>query len=86
MSKYTFETKRNAVEHYLHTNDSFKVTAEKYKVNISILKEWVARSKKQGIEGLNSRYTKYDFYFKMEILNYMNNTGAPPPPTSGRSL
>lgn len=76
--KYTFEIKKNAVEHYLNTNDSFKVTAKKYQVSYTLLKEWVARSKKQGIESLNSKFTRYDVRFKMEVLNYMNNTGASP--------
>ncbi|MCU5276827.1 IS3 family transposase [Bacillus cereus] len=76
--KYTFEIKKNAVEHYLNTNDSFKVTARKYQVSYTLLKEWVARSKKQGIESLNSKFTRYDVRFKMEVLNYMNNTGASP--------
>ena len=53
--KYTFELKRNAVEHYLNTNDSFKVTARKYKINYSLLKEWVARAKEQGIDSLKSK-------------------------------
>jgi transposase len=46
--KYTFEIKKNAVEHYLNTNDSFKVTARKYQVSYTLLKEWVARSKNKG--------------------------------------
>ncbi|MCC2327364.1 IS3 family transposase [Bacillus wiedmannii] len=78
MAKYTFEIKRNAVEHYLNTNDSFKVTARKYNVNYSLLKEWVARTREQGIESLNSKCTRYDVRFKMEVLNFMNNTGASP--------
>ncbi|MDA2639124.1 IS3 family transposase [Bacillus cereus] len=76
--KYTFELKRNAVEHYLNTNDSFKVTARKYKINYSLLKEWVARAKEQGIDSLKSKCTRYDIRFKMDVLNYMNNTGASP--------
>ncbi|HFJ9248019.1 TPA: IS3-like element ISBce15 family transposase [Bacillus cereus] len=76
--KYKFKLKRNAVEHYLNTNDSFKVTAKKYQVSISLLKEWVARTREQGIESLNSKCTRYDIQFKMEVLNFMNNTGASP--------
>ncbi len=76
--KYTFELKRNAVEHYLNTNDSFKVTARKYKISYSLLKEWVARTREQGVESLNSKCTRYDVRFKMDVLNYMNNTGASP--------
>jgi len=78
MAKYTFEMKRNAVEHYLNTNDSFKVTAKKHQVNYSLLREWVARTKEHGIESLNSKCTRYDIQFKMEVLNFMNNTGASP--------
>jgi transposase-like protein len=34
MTKYSFETKINAVEHYLKGIDSFKTTAENFKVNL----------------------------------------------------
>ncbi|EOO71747.1 hypothetical protein IIC_04263 [Bacillus cereus VD021] len=74
--KYTFEVKQNAVEHYLNTDDSFKITAKKHQVSISLLKEWVARTREQGVESLNSKCTRYDIQFKMEVLNFMNNTGA----------
>lgn len=56
--KYTFELKRNAVEHYLNTNGSFKVTARKSKINYSLLKEWVACAREQGIDSLESKRTR----------------------------
>lgn len=76
MTKYSFETKINAVEHYLKGIDSFKTTAEKFKVNLSRLKEWVALFREQGVDGLCSQYTNYDIGFKMDVINYMNDTGA----------
>ena len=38
----------------------------------------MARTREQGIESLNSKCTRYDIQFKMEVLNFMNNTGASP--------
>ena len=61
------------------------MTARKYKISYSLLKEWVARTREQGVESLNSKCTRYDVRFKMDVLNYMNNTGASPykqPPCS----
>ena len=43
--KYTFELKRNAVEHHLNTNDSFKVTARKFKIMDLIKITRIARSR-----------------------------------------
>ena len=54
------------------------MTARKYKISYSLLKEWVARTREQGVESLNSKCTRYDVRFKMDVLNYMNNTGASP--------
>jgi transposase len=44
MAKYSLEIKLAAVHAYLNGVESFKTTAEKYCVNISQLKQWVALS------------------------------------------
>lgn len=62
MAKYTFETKLNSVEHYLNGADSLQSTAEKFKVDISRLKEWVALFREQGLDALvQVRMKKYAF-------------------------
>ncbi|WJE55920.1 transposase (plasmid) [Bacillus cereus] len=42
MTKYSLETKLDAVYAYLDSVESFKIVAEKYKVNITMLKKWVS--------------------------------------------
>ncbi|MGG2134750.1 IS3 family transposase [Bacillus sp. S2(2024)] len=76
MAKYSLETKLAAVHAYLSGVESFKTVAEKYSVNISMLKKWVARFREHGLEGFPKAYTNYSIEFKMDVLNYMNETGA----------
>lgn len=76
MAKYSLETKVKSVEHYLEGKDSFKETARQFRVGLTTLKTWVALFKEQGVEGLTSSYTNYDIHFKMDVINYMNETGA----------
>ncbi len=75
MTKYSLETKIEAVRAYLDGVESFRTTAEKHKVDITLLKEWVARFQKHGLEAFQT-YTKYSMEFKMDVLTYMKDTGA----------
>jgi transposase len=76
MSKYSLETKLEAVHAYLEGVESFQRIAEKYNVNISLLKEWVAKFRENGREAFPETYTKYSTEFKMDVLTYMKETGA----------
>jgi transposase len=76
MIKYSLDIKIKAVKHYLKGMDSYKSTAEKFKVNISMLKGWVALYQEYGLDGLRKKYTHYDVRFKIDVINYMNDTGA----------
>lgn len=76
MTKYSLELKLEAVLAYLEGVESFQTVASRFCVKPSPLKNWVAHYKKYGVEGLVSTYTNYDIHFKMDVLNYMTNTGA----------
>ncbi|MGM7724607.1 IS3 family transposase [Metabacillus sp. Hm71] len=82
MSKYSLETKIEAVKAYIDSVDSFKVIAQKYNVNISMLKRWVAKFREHGLEAFQENYTNYPVEFKMDVINYMNETGASTEETS----
>jgi transposase len=69
-------TKISSVEHYMKGTSSFKDTANLFGVTLTALITWVAQYKEQGTEGLTSRYTNYDIRFKMDVISYMNDTGA----------
>jgi transposase-like protein len=45
-------------------------------VDLTTLKEWVSRYHLHGSEGLKKPYTNYTVKFKMDVLKYMNETGA----------
>jgi transposase-like protein len=84
MTKYSLETKLAAVRAYLEGVDSFKVTAQKYNVSVSMLKKWVTKYREHGSEAFQKMYTNYSMEFKMDVINYMNETGASIEETSAR--
>jgi transposase-like protein len=49
MTKYSVETKLEAVNAYLDGVESYKTTAEKHQVNVSMLKRWVANFREHGV-------------------------------------
>ena len=76
MTKYSFELKLQAVLAYLEGSESLQTVANRFHVSLSPLKSWVAHYRKHGTEGLLSTYTNYDIHFKMDVIKYMNDTGA----------
>jgi transposase-like protein len=76
MSKYSLETKLAAVKAYLNGVESFKETAEKHNVNMTMLKKWVAKFRAHGLAAFQKKYTNYSVEFKMDVLNYIKNMGA----------
>jgi transposase-like protein len=76
MSKYSLETKLAAVKAYLNGVESFKETAEKHNVNMTMLKKWVAKFRAHGLAAFQKRYTNYSVELKMDVLNYINEMGA----------
>lgn len=76
MTKYSLETKLKAVYAYLEGVKSFQNIAKQYNVNVSLLREWVARFQQHGREAFTQTYTNYSLEFKMDVLTYMKETGA----------
>lgn len=76
MAKYSLETKLNAVHDYLNGVESYKTVADKHNVDMTLLKGWVRRFEKQGPSAFEVSYTNYPIEFKMDVLTYMNETGA----------
>ena len=75
--KYSLETKLAAVQYYLNGSDSIRVTANKFNIAKTVLHRWVKRFELHGVKGLEEgTYTNYSIKFKMDVLNYMNETGA----------
>ncbi|MEC2078269.1 IS3 family transposase [Metabacillus fastidiosus] len=76
MNKYSLETKLMAVHAYLNGTESFKVTAQRHNVNMTMLKKWVVKFRKHGLEAFQTTYTNYSVEFKMDVLNYINEMRA----------
>jgi transposase len=76
MGKYLLETKLAAVHAYLNHVGFYKDIALEYKVDPTMLVVWVALFREHGLAGFEESYTNYSIEFKMDVLNYMNETGA----------
>ncbi|WP_419961756.1 transposase [Psychrobacillus sp. BM2] len=76
MSKYTVEVKLQAVERYLTGNESYQNIAESICVAKSQVITWVKLFEAQGEKGFKKGYTSYSSGFKLDVLNYMNETGT----------
>ncbi len=76
MSKYTVDDKLKAVERYLTSKESYQTIAESMGTVKSSVITWVKLFEAQGIEGFNKDYTSYSSQFKLDVLNFMNETGA----------
>lgn len=76
MSKYTVEVKLQAVERYLTGNESYKTVAESIGATKSQVINWVKLFEAQGERGFKKGYTSYSSGFKLDVLNFMIETGA----------
>ena len=76
MSKFTVEIKLNAVQRYLSGAESYQEIAESIGSTKSQVINWVKLFEVQGIKGFEKDYTAYSVKFKLDVLNFMNETGA----------
>src|SRR3954466_4428616 len=76
MTKYSLETKLATVEDYLNGVESFKDIAQKHNVGVTVLQGWVAKFREHGIDAFQNKYTSYSIEFKMDVINYIRDTGA----------
>lgn len=78
MAKFSVEDKLRAVREYVEGHDSKKGIARRFGLHPSVLKQWIDLYQNHGKEGLRKRYTNYTAEFKLDVLNFMNDTGASP--------
>jgi transposase len=76
MTKYSLETKLEAVYDYLDSTESIRDIAQKYNVSKSLLNIWVTKFRQHGLAAFQKTYTNYSVEFKMDVLNYINDMGA----------
>jgi transposase len=76
MSKYTVEVKLQAVERYLTGNEGYKSIADSIGATKSQVINWVKLFEAQGENGFKKDYTSYSSEFKLNVLNFMIETGA----------
>ena len=79
MAKYSETFKLKIVQEYLAGGAGYNALAAKYDIKSKTqIQNWVAIYKEFGAEGLNSRKTRevYPVSFKVEVLEYMKETGA----------
>ncbi|WP_144561756.1 helix-turn-helix domain-containing protein, partial [Bacillus mycoides] len=76
MAKFSLEVKLEAIQDYLEGKESYRSIGNRIGTHHKSIMKWVGLYKKYGIEGLRSRYTNYSVQFKMDVLNFMNETGT----------
>ena len=76
MSKFSPEEKYQAVQAYLAGKESYRGIGVRIGTGHLTIQKWVALYQAQGMEGLVKRYTNYSVAFKMDVLHFMEETGA----------
>lgn len=76
MGKYSLEIKMSAVQEYRNGPQSIREVAHKFNIPKTGLHQWVRKYEHHGIDGLKDTYTNYSQAFKMDVLNYITETGA----------
>lgn len=74
--KYTTELKLQIVEEYLKGKEGFKSLAEKYYICKGDIQKWTAAYREYGIEGLCTTNGTYSGQFKIDVVEYMQNTSS----------
>lgn len=79
MAKYSHGFKLKIVNKYLKGNLGYLLLAKKYGMPSPIpIKRWVRAYKAFGVEGLQrkNQHEVYPVQFKLDVLNFMKQTGA----------
>ena len=72
MAKYSYEFKINVVQYYLQNKDGFVFTSNKFQVEQSAVRKWVALYSQHGAEALQKRsYSNYSPAFKQSVIEHM---------------
>ena len=75
MSKYTKEFKLEVARHYVSSHDGFMVTAQKYGVERTLVRNWVDVYKCLGPTGFEPRYARHTSQSKVAILQQIQSEG-----------
>jgi transposase len=76
MSKFNIEEKVKAAIRYLQGSEGVKSIAKSIGVHHSVLLNWVKQYEHHGADAFIKPYTSYTVEFKLDVLNFMNETGT----------
>lgn len=76
MAKFSVEDKLHAVQAYLSGKESYQEIGTRIGIDRKSIVKWVALYKTHGMDGLIKRYTEYTPAFKMDVLNFMSQSGT----------
>ena len=73
MGKYSVQFKITAVEAYINGDDGFRKIANRYSIDYSLLRRWVAAFQARGSAGLQANGHHYSAAFKRSVVECMHN-------------
>lgn len=76
MTKFSVAQKLQVVERYASGYESYKTIATSMGMSVTSVRKWVRIYEANGAKGLEKGYTTYSLQFKMDVLNFMSETGA----------
>lgn len=76
MAKLTVEQRIQAVQRYVNGHESMGEIANFFGVTKRVIGDWVRLYQENGIEAFLKSYTNYSAEYKMNVLNFMNETGT----------
>ncbi|SCB97843.1 Helix-turn-helix domain-containing protein [Gilliamella bombicola] len=70
--KYTFDFKKQVIEHYFKSNDGYGLTAWHFQVPVGTVESWVKLYKRKGIDGLKpiTKPRCFSPEFKYKVVRY----------------
>ena len=72
MAKYGYEYKLQVVQYYFESRCGYRSTSDKFQVDRSQVREWIALYNKHGADALRRRpFTTYALEFKCEVIEHM---------------
>ncbi|WP_097160859.1 IS3 family transposase [Bacillus oleivorans] len=76
MSKFNIEEKIEAVIRYQQGTEGVKSIAKSIGVHHTVLLNWIKQYEHHGENAFNQPYTSYTTQFKLDVLNYIKETGT----------
>lgn len=72
MGKYSEQFKITAVKAYMNGNDGFRKVSNRYSMDCSLLRRWVAAFQVRGSAGLRANGQPYSAAFKLSVVECMH--------------